>query len=214
MLNNKPHKFFDTYLDNNLDDLNKFLLQKKHELFMAQVPGVGIDQIKFAGDEYSLTQNPQKLDMFYNIFQFSNESIYNLYKALRNLTKEACEYYEIDYFKNKYMIHGWFNVDAKKDFNKDTALYHDHSDGKGAPYFHGYYCVNAEPSSTFYNINKKNPFENINKNNRAILSETGHPHAIGGFDFGHERITIAYDITPLELILGGGYAEQIWIPLG
>lgn len=214
MLNKKPHKFFDAYLNNDLDELNKFLLEKKYELFLGQVPGVGQEQIARAGQDYLLSKNPQRLDMFYNIFQFSNNSIYELYKALRQLTKEACEYYEIDYDDQKFMIHGWFNVDSKKDFDKETSAYHDHSGGKGAPYFHGYYCVNAEPSSTFYNIGRQSPFENVNKNNRAILSETGHPHAIGGFDFGSERITIAYDITPLSLIMGGGHEEQIWIPLG
>lgn len=214
MLNKKPHKFFDFFLDNNLEELNQFLLQRKYDLASGQIPGVGIDQINQAGEEYKQSKNPQRLDRFYNVFQFSNDSIYNLYKALRSLTKEACEYYEIDYDSSQFMIHGWFNVDSKKDFDKKTSSYHDHSGGKGAPYFHGYYCVNAEPSSTFYKINREEPFENVNKNNRAILSETGHPHAIGGFDFGMDRITIAYDISPLNLITGGGHEEQIWIPLG
>lgn len=214
MLEAKPHKFFERYLDNDLVKLNRFLISKKYDLSAGLVSGVGEEQIKAAGEDYSKSHNPQRLDSFYNIFQFSNESIYNLYLALRDLTKEACEYYEIDYDKQKFMIHGWFNVDSKKDFNPDTATYHDHSGGKGVPYFHGYYCVNAEPSSTFYKINRESYFENVNKNNRAILSETGHPHAIGGFDFGSNRITIAYDITPLNIIRGGGYEEQIWIPLG
>jgi len=214
MLESKPHKFFEKLLDNDLVELNKFLLSKKHDLASGLVTGVGAEQIIAAGEDYKKSYNPQRLDSFYNIFQFSNESIYNLYLALRDLTKEACEYYEIGYDKQKFMIHGWFNVDSKKDFNIDTATYHDHSGGKGAPYFHGYYCVNAEPSSTFYNINRESPFENVNKNNRVILSETGHPHAIGSFDFGSDRITIAYDITPLNLINSGGYEEQIWVPLG
>lgn len=214
MLDKKPHKFFDVYLDNNLEDLNKFLINKKQELYLGQVPGVGPEQIKQAGEDYLNNKNPQRLDNFYNIFQFSNESIYKLYKALRQLTKEACDYYDIDYNKQRFMIHGWYNADSQKTFNLETSGYHDHSGGRGAPYFHGYYCVNAEPSSTFYNIDRKNPFENVNKNNRAILSETGHPHAIGTFHYDAERITIAYDITPLHLLYGGGYQEQIWIPLG
>ena len=74
----------------------------------------------------------------------------------------------------------------------------------GAPWFHGYYCVNAEPSSTFYQINgdESNVFENINKNNRAILSETGHPHGRDDWFQEKPRITIAYDISPLTLIRG------------
>ena len=69
--------------------------------------------------------------------------------------------------------------------------------GEGSPVFHGYYCINAEPSKTFYNINRSGQiFENINKNNRAILSETGHPHGRDDWFEEKPRVTIAYDVTP------------------
>jgi hypothetical protein len=68
--------------------------------------------------------------------------------------------------------------------------------GKGSPDFHGYYCVNAEPSVTFYLIDKVTEFENININNRAVVSETGHPHAPDNWYSREPRITIAYDIIP------------------
>ena len=44
----------------------------------------------------------------------------------------------------------------------EEKAWHFH-DKVGAPHFHGYYCVNAEPSITYYNIND-NIVENHNKN--------------------------------------------------
>jgi hypothetical protein len=53
--------------------------------------------------------------------------------------------------------------------------------------------------------------DNINKDNRAILSETGHPHAMADWDWEGPRITIAYDVVPGRLITTEW--EQHWIPL-
>lgn len=214
-MNTKEHKFFEKYLDNNINDLYLYLLQKQEDLKNGLVPGFEKEKFKEAPEEYFKYYNPQRIDNFYNIFQFYNESIYNLYEALRDLTIEACNYYNLDFKNEKFMIHGWFNSESnKKEINlENDNSYHDHSEGKGAPYFHGYYCVNAEPSVTYYKINNNKPFSNINKNNRAIISETGHPHQIGIWDSQDKRITIAYDITPLRFISSGGYAEQSWIPL-
>jgi hypothetical protein len=211
-MDKKPHKFFERHLDNNLNDLYDYLLNKKEEIKNGLVPGIDLNN---APVHYFENHNPQRVDFMFNIFQFYNESIYNLYLALSDMTKEACEYYGIDFKKEKFMIHGWFNCeDGKKEIDLENKyVYHDHSGGTGVPYFHGYYCVKAEPSTTYYKINRETKFENINIDNRAVLSETGHPHAIGIWDKPEQRITIAYDITPLSLISGGGYAEQSWIPL-
>jgi hypothetical protein len=53
--------------------------------------------------------------------------------------------------------------------------------------------------------------DNVNKNNRAILSETGHPHAMGDWDWEGPRITIAYDVVPLRYM--GDSQEQHYFPL-
>lgn len=153
---------------------------------------------KFSTAESAMTI----LGSHYNIFTWDNEAIKNLKHALADTIKEACEYYGIDYDSSEYMINGWFNLDLGSKYGNNpynpnnTSGFHDHMDGKGAPVFHGYYCVNAEPSSTHYLINREKPFENINKNNRLVVSETGHPHSIGNWDWDGYRITIAYDISP------------------
>jgi hypothetical protein len=146
----------------------------------------------------------------YNVFQFSLPEVYSLYLGIKEMVKEACEYYEIDFDKEKYMLQGWFNINSNSKGGK--LDWHDHGPS-GAPHFHGYYCVKAEPSVTHYKVFDKR-VENVNKNNRAILSEMGHPHAMGDWDWDGDRITIAYDILPLEEIAQFGMEnEQHWVPL-
>lgn len=208
-----PHKFFDGLLDNNLDDLKQFLLNFENYLYTSNELGIPVDKQKLfnQGKSGGATQ----LGEYYNIFKTGNESILKLKKALALKMQEACEYYGIDFYSSKYMINGWFNVDygsryGNNPYNPEkTENFHDHMDGKGAPVFHGYYCINAEPSSTYYLIDRKQKFENINKNNRFIISETGHPHSIGNWDWEGPRITLAYDISPkIENYIGPN-----WIPL-
>ena len=208
-MNNKPHKFFEIFLENNLSKLSNTLL----EIHTAM-----LDQNIFRVDQNILEKYQKQqsgaatqLGDFYNIFSFGIPEINSLYRGLSKLTKEACEYYEIDYVEQDYVIHGWFNLDLSNEDNKraisplyNPKHFHDHSDGFGAPWFHGYYCVNAEPSSTYYKIGGHDGelFENINKNNRAIISETGHPHGRDDWYDKDPRITIAYDISPAKHVAG------------
>jgi hypothetical protein len=206
----KEHRFFEKFLNNNLTSLTKFLEEKMHQLENGLVPGVTKEDFDVLDNRSPATNLGPK----YNIFQFHNEGIHDLYSAVSSMTKEACEYYGVDFEKQKYMIQGWFNFDKyeKPEPLPDDFL-HDHLEGKGAPDFHGYYCVNAEPSNTYYKIGGMDGtrFTNKNINNRAVLSETGHPHGIQSWTSPEFRITIAYDVTPLKTILNA--REQHWIPL-
>jgi hypothetical protein len=142
----------------------------------------------------------------YNVFQFYHPAIFGLFKSLRDMTIEACDHYGLKFELEQFMVQGWFNINYNK---KGKLDWHEHG-GNGAPHFHGYYCVNAEPSTTHYRVFDKE-IENINKNNRAILSETGHPHAMADWDWDGPRITIAYDVIPLRFIPKEW--EQHWIPM-
>jgi hypothetical protein len=208
----KPqHKFFEKFLDNNLEELSKFLSQKAYDLEHGLVPNVSLEDYKKLNGVAPTTNLGPK----YNIFQFHYQDLYKLLIEVRSMVKEACEYYSIDFDSQQYMIQGWFNFDnyEKPEPLPDRFL-HDHLGGSGVPDFHGYYCVAAEPSYTKYKLGGMENgeyFLNINKNNRAILSETGHPHGISHWDQPFKRITIAYDICPLNSILND--KEQHWIPL-
>lgn len=205
----KEHKFFERYLDNNLDKLKREL--KKRYNLMENLKFSGVNKVK--EKDYWLESGSISTIKWnqYNVFQFNIEGIYSLFKSISDMVKEACEYYEINFEEQEYIIQGWFNVNNK---NIGKLDWHDHGDPY-APNFHGYYCVNAEPSITHYRLFNKfeNQINNINKNNRAIISEMGHPHAMGDWDWDGERITIAYDIIPLNRLPKGYEYEQHWIPL-
>jgi hypothetical protein len=125
------------------------------------------------------------------------------------MVREACEYYGIDFESQQFMMQGWFNINHSGNGKLD---WHEHG-GRGAPHFHGYYCVSAEPSQTHYLTFEEFKI-NENKNNRAILSEMGHPHAMGNWNWDGPRITVAYDVQPLDTLVQAGVShEQHWIPL-
>lgn len=195
------HKFFEAYLDNDLNNLYDYLVIKQEEILSNQLTEIPIEVLS----KFDKTNGPTtQLGMYYNIFDFDNEMINKLKNALNVLTKEACEYYNINFESSNFMIHGWYNLDFKKQGDvgvnplQNEIFFHDHAEGLGAPIFHGYYCVNAEPSITYYKIDGVTLFENHNKNNRAIVSETGHPHGRDDWYEDKPRITIAYDIAPKD----------------
>lgn len=203
----QPHKFFERFLDNDLTTLT-YELNKRYDLIqqakVAGVTPVGENELWASSNSVSTMKWRQ-----YNVFQFHSEGIYNLYSAIRDMAIEACDYYGVDFKKTQYMVQGWFNINYTK---KGKLDWHDHGPW-GAPEFHGYYCVNAEPSVTHYRVFDKD-IENHNVNNRAILSEMGHPHAMADWDWDGPRITIAYDLVPLaNLIKFAKDQEQHWIPL-
>lgn len=208
-MSNKPHKFFEKFLNNDLDKMSNFLIDTYNKIENQEIKGISkIDNVK---DYWLQSQSTSTIKWReYNVFQFYNQEIYNVYSAVRSLTKEACEYYDINYDEQQYMIQGWFNVNYNK---KGKLDWHDHGPN-GAPNFHGYYCVKAEPSTTYYLINGKDKVDNINIDNRVILSEMTHPHAMADWDWDGPRITIAYDVIPLKDLIDNNLAnEQHWFPL-
>ena len=216
----KSHKFFDKTISNDLTSLTEFLTNLQSAIVNDNILRMPQDLF----DKHNKLQSGAATlsGDFYNIFNYTNPGIVSLYNALSETMNEVCDYYDIDRKKQQYMIHGWFNFDYPNDNYIDTVspiidpkFFHDHSGGKGAPEFHGYYCVNAEPSTTFYKIHN-NPdtiFHNINKNNRLIISETGHPHGKDDWLEENPRITIAYDISPLESIANPQFIGIVpWVP--
>lgn len=203
----QEHKFFERFLNNNLESLANDLTIRYEMIKNAEIIGV----TPVAEDEAWKSSNSISTMKWrqYNVFQFSIPEIYNLYKALGSMVREACEYYEIDFDSQQFMVQGWFNINNAGNGKLD---WHEHG-SQGAPFFHGYYSVKAEPSETHY-ITTQGPKINVNKDNRAVLSEMGHPHAMGDWNWDGPRITVAYDVIPLwELKNHGFKEEQHWIPL-
>lgn len=214
------HRFFERYLDIDFDNLYEFLLEKEQQILNGEFPGMSKDFVgSFIQEKVSISQ---KLLGYYNIFQLNHPAFHELYCAVRDMAKEACEYYGYDFKQQKYYIQGWFNIEESENLGIDRksdeeiiAGLHEHSGGHGMPDLHGYFCVFAEPSLTHYQINGETLFDNVNKNGRAILSETGHPHSRGVWNNTEKRrITIAYDTRSFNDILDRDNVSQHWIPLG
>jgi hypothetical protein len=202
----KEHKFFERYLDNDLPELAEFLQNQYANMENLKLSGI----TKVTPRDHWLSSDSVSTIKWreYNVFQFYHESIHKLYKNISETIKEACEYYGVNFEEQRYMVQGWFNIN----YNHSGKLdWHDHG-GPYAPYFHGYYSVNAEPSTTYYSV-FGNKVENHNKNNRMIISEMGHPHAMGDWDWEGPRVTIAYDIVPLKSLIANRAEPQHWIPL-
>lgn len=206
----KPHVFFEKTLDNNLDKMSNYLTKVYDEIVNATLRGVS--PVGYKGEESWVESGSISTVKWseYNVFQFYNDEIYNVFCGVKDLLLEACEYYGVDFKKEKYYLQGWFNINDRKVGKLD---WHDHG-GPWAPFFHGYYCIKAEPSSTFYKLENRDEriVENHNKDNRMIMSEMGHPHAQGDWDWDGPRITLAYDVVPLRFIKDYDQ-HQHWLPL-
>jgi hypothetical protein len=204
----QPHRFFEAFLDNNLDKLKIDLIDRYEKIRLAEVFGVS----ELSDNELWKSSNSVSTMKWreYNVFQFHIDGVRKLYDGVSKMVREACEYYDIDFEKEQFMLQGWFNINEAHNGKLD---WHDHGP-YGAPNFHGYYSVSAEPSVTHYVVFDKQT-ENVNVNNRAVLSEMGHPHAMGDWEWEGPRITIAYDVIPLRYLQEGvGMTqEQHWVPL-
>jgi len=197
------HKFFERNLNNDLSDLSYYLMTQYEKIESGQILKNNDDQKTAWDSSGSITTSKWNK---YNVFQFYHPAIHKLFRSVRSMTIEACEHYGINFEQEDFWVQGWFNVNYT---NGGKLDWHEHG-GEGAPWFHGYYSVNAEPSSTHYKVFNENVTIE-NKNNRAILSETGHPHSMGDWDWNGPRITVAYDVIPFRGIMHEW--EQHWIPL-
>jgi hypothetical protein len=203
--NSKPHIFFERFLNNNLEEVSEDLKNEYERIATGKMLGIKpLDERDIF--TYAKSYSTQK-SREYNAFQMYYPWMHELYSAVVDMVREACKYYGIDYNSEQWMCQAWFNINSRE---KGAKLeWHDHVNTDWNDYaFHGYYSVNAEPSTTHYDING---FEkvNVNKNNRAVLSMVGFPHAMGPWEWEGDRITIAYDILPLSQLLQKGFLEDL-----
>lgn len=202
--------FFERGLDNDLAALAAELQTRYEKIQAAELIGVTPLQTngEFFLDAGSVSTTKWRQ---YNVFQFHIPGLHSLFAAIREMVIEACEYYGVDFDVQQYMVQGWFNINEK---STGLLSWHDHG-AEGAPNFHGYYCVKAEPSMTLYSVFGERK-ENPNRDNVAILSEMGHPHTQTPWEWDGPRITVAYDVVPLADLISNKHKEEFeqhWIPL-
>jgi hypothetical protein len=212
----KDHRFFKKTVGNNLADMSAFSKEVNdniknrtgYDMKDAWLVPVGDINHNVAMDSWHIT---------YNIFEYENEGIQNIKKAIKDLIIEACDYYGIDPKEQKYMLKGHLNYYAgPKEMNWEKIAWDNHGDD---PFeFHGYYCINAEPSVTYYQI-LGNIVENENKNDLALLSQNGYHHSVGAWLSKDVRITIGYNVFPLnkvpqnEKTISAGTEVYGWDPI-
>jgi hypothetical protein len=201
-LHGREHKFFYRDLNLDLDDVTKTLENEYERIKKGEMRGVTPVNIDVPRQEIFLESNSVSTikSREYNAFQMYYPFLHDLYSEVVDMTIEACEYYGIDYNEQKYVCQAWFNINNT---NKGGKLdWHDHvpMGMLSSTAFHGYYSVSAEPSKTHYLIDGVEKINN-NKNNRAILSRVGYPHAMADWNWEGQRITIAYDVAPLKYSL-------------
>lgn len=225
-LDKYPHKFFYRDLQLNLNKTSAILKLEYDRIKNAEMHGVKpFDNINPENEIFKDSRSISTIkSREYNAFQMYYPFMHDLYSSVVDMVREACIYYDVDYNSQRWICQSWFNINKKE--NGGRLDFHDHIvDHHIGRYvaFHGYYCVNAEPSITTYKIGNEVK-QNINKNNRAILSAVGFPHAQEPWDWDEERITIAYDVVPLTYYKQSeylnsplkdheGFWEQHWFPL-
>jgi len=193
----KEHKFFKINLENDLLKMFNFSKQVNNDLKVKTNYNME-DAWKISKDDSTRNVAMDSWHITYNIFDYANEEIQKLKSGITNMVIEACDYYGIDAKEQQYMLKGHLNYYAgPKTINWDNVAWDNHGDNPLE--FHGYYCINAEPSVTYYQVDEK-IVENKNKNNVAILSQNGYHHSVGDWLSEDVRITIGYNVFPLKNI--------------
>jgi hypothetical protein len=140
----------------------------------------------------------------YNFLTAPIPSVHKLYKQIQQAFRQVSNTVEEPFF-----IQCWLNV-YKENMGLD---WHQHWEPEWQSW-HGYVCIDAEPSATVYklpHIHEEVPVTNVNSS-IVIGKSNGDIHKTCIWqDSQHPRITVAFDILPAEKLK----AERInhWIPI-
>ena len=194
-------------LDLNLTQLKhscKLLYNLVNENFNTDEYRTNIQTYEDATNKISLTTT---LYTAYNLFMYPYDEFHSLYKEVKTLFRECC----ID--EEQYYIQCWVNFYKKGDFINwhHHWVPHKHT-------WHGFFCVDCEPSKTTYRI--PGVFEEVDitsEDNLLVLSKSnGDTHRTWPWeDATRDRITIAFDIVPRQFVHSPGLAMPLnhWVPI-
>lgn len=207
-LTGKPHKFFYREAYANDIDLRKFLDKTWIEL-KSKTDKITEDSMEYRQDNGMAMQEFQ---WSYNMFTFYHPKLHDILSHIRDMVIEACDYYNIDYKKERYYITSWMNnTKGPRIVYEDQLKFDDH--GSHPKEFHGYYSVDAEPGVTWYKLDDNVLYPHENKNGKILLSLNGYHHGVGTWEPEKSRITIAYNIMPLDRVPTNRSVHGQHIPL-
>ncbi len=139
----------------------------------------------------------------YNLATMCNEELHALYTALQAVFRERVP-------DGTYYLQSWVNIHRKN----QHLDWHEHW---GSESFHGYFCVNAEPSTTSYKNPQTKQVDSVtNRNNTLTLNAGGWLHRVSPWRSDRPRISIAYDIVPVNLVISQGKGNiplNHWMPI-
>lgn len=188
-------------LDLNSEQLRNSCFRMKELIEKEFKPGSG-EVPYFDGD--SKIQFTTNLYGAYNLLMYPFPEFYELYENIKELFHDVCKDDE------KYYIQCWINFYKKDDF----ISWHYHWPPQDNAW-HGFFCVDCEPSKTTYRLpNIDYDVDVPSENNLLVLSRSaGDMHRTWPWEQeNRERITIAYDIVPRYII---NYEKWLnhWIPI-
>lgn len=141
----------------------------------------------------------------YNVLTMAYDGLHELYEGIRKT------FHDINPSLEKYYIQGWFNYYEKGDY----IDWHDHWSFSDC--WHGFYCVDCEPSFTRYRLDykldKMIEFDIESKNGLLVMSKSDRDiHRTFPWDKENPRVTIAFDIIPRHLFKHSTNSSN-WIPI-
>lgn len=138
----------------------------------------------------------------YNLFMYGFEGFHSLYFEIQKLFRE------LNQDNEKYYIRCWLNIYEKGSF----VDWHDHFPPR-CNSWHGFFCVDCEPSKTTYQLpDISEPVDIISENNLLVVSRSnGDRHRTWPWETAdRDRITIAFDIVPAAYT---GEFLNHWVPI-
>jgi len=138
----------------------------------------------------------------YNLLMYRFQGFHNLYFEIQKLFQQLKDN------DSQYYIQCWLNLYKKGSF----IDWHEHYPSTHKTW-HGYYCVDCEPSKTTYRLpDKTETIDIIGENNLLVMSKgNGDWHRTWPWEFeDRDRITIAFDIVPRERT---DPRAKYWIPI-
>jgi hypothetical protein len=139
----------------------------------------------------------------YNLLLYPYPEFSNLFKEIKTMFRES------SLEDGDYYIQCWLNLYNKGDF----IDWHNHWD-QSFNSWHGFFCVDCEPSKTSYQIPNLDKIVDIkSKNNLLVMSKSdGDYHRTWPWIKDSPRITIAFDIVPSGKIDPEKWLNH-WIPI-
>lgn len=158
--------------------------------------------IEYKEDEGKLTPLTAQGFEHYNLLMYTFKGFHSLYFEIQKLFRQLNQNNE------QYYIRCWLNMYEKGNF----VDWHDHFPPR-CNSWHGFFCVDCEPSKTTYKLPGIDDLVDIvSENNLIVLSKSnGDKHRTWPWEYeDRDRITIAFDIVPATHT---GEFLNHWIPI-